>query len=114
MERLGILFGAFDFIVTPRGEHVFLKVNSAGQFLWVEEANPEVPTLAPFVDFLLSRDPGFRWRRPESFPRHADAYPRAVERIRREDPLHVPAAVVFVSQEAAAADEDESGPASPS
>ena len=64
MENLGILFGCFDFIVTPEGEHVFLEVNPAGQFLWVEEANPELRLLAPFVAFLLSRDPAFRWRCP--------------------------------------------------
>lgn len=99
MESLGILFGAFDFVVTPGGEHVFLEVNPAGQFLWVEEANPEIPALAPFVDFLLSRDPAFRWRQPAAWPRHADWYPRAVERIHAEAPLHVAPEAVYISQE---------------
>jgi len=29
-------FGAFDLIVTPTGEHVFLELNPNGQFLWIE------------------------------------------------------------------------------
>ncbi|MDP9120565.1 MAG: hypothetical protein M3O15_04225, partial [Acidobacteriota bacterium] len=62
MERLGILFGCFDFIVTPDGRYVFLEVNPAGQFLWVEEACPDLRLLAPFVEFLLERRPDFRWR----------------------------------------------------
>lgn len=30
-------FGAFDFIVTPTGEWVFLEINPNGQWLWLEE-----------------------------------------------------------------------------
>ncbi len=32
-----LVFGAYDFIVTPEGRHVFLEVNSLGQWLWTEE-----------------------------------------------------------------------------
>jgi glutathione synthase/RimK-type ligase-like ATP-grasp enzyme len=35
---LGLVFGAYDFIVTPSGEYVFLEVNPVGQWLWLEEA----------------------------------------------------------------------------
>ena len=37
MARLGIVYGAFDLRRTPEGEHVFLEVNTAGEFLFVEE-----------------------------------------------------------------------------
>jgi glutathione synthase/RimK-type ligase-like ATP-grasp enzyme len=37
MARLGIVYGAFDLRRTPQGEHVFLEVNTAGEFLFVEE-----------------------------------------------------------------------------
>jgi glutathione synthase/RimK-type ligase-like ATP-grasp enzyme len=100
MRALGIFFGCFDFIVTPGGEHVFLEVNPAGQFLWVEEANPELRLLAPFVDFLLSRDPELRWTATDGI-RHADYHQRAVERARATGPLHVDPENVFVSREAA-------------
>lgn len=32
MRKLGIIFGCFDFIVTPDEEYVFLEVNPMGQF----------------------------------------------------------------------------------
>jgi glutathione synthase/RimK-type ligase-like ATP-grasp enzyme len=35
---LGLVFGAYDFIVTPSGEYIFLEVNPVGQWLWLEEA----------------------------------------------------------------------------
>lgn len=54
MKNLGIVFGCFDFIVTPEGEYVFLEVNEMGQFLWVEEVLPELKMLDKFCDFLLS------------------------------------------------------------
>lgn len=53
MYRLGIVFGAFDFIVTPEGEYVFLEVNEQGQFLWLEEYNPDFKMLDLFVHFLV-------------------------------------------------------------
>lgn len=33
----GLVYGAYDFIVTPDGEHVFLEVNPSGQWLGFEE-----------------------------------------------------------------------------
>jgi len=37
MGFLGIYFGALDFIVTPKGEWVFLEINTMGQWLWIED-----------------------------------------------------------------------------
>lgn len=37
MKDFDISFGAFDFIVTPSGEWVFLEVNPNGQWLWLEQ-----------------------------------------------------------------------------
>jgi len=36
MGRLGLEYGAIDLRLTPEGEYVFLEINPAGQFLWVE------------------------------------------------------------------------------
>jgi glutathione synthase/RimK-type ligase-like ATP-grasp enzyme len=33
----GLVYAAYDFIVTPEGRYVFLEVNSVGQWLWLEE-----------------------------------------------------------------------------
>jgi glutathione synthase/RimK-type ligase-like ATP-grasp enzyme len=35
-RELGLIYGAYDLIVTPEGEHVFLEVNPSGQWLWLE------------------------------------------------------------------------------
>ena len=36
MRALGLRYGAIDLRVTPEGEHVFLEVNTGGQYLFVE------------------------------------------------------------------------------
>lgn len=36
-ERLGLEYGAADLRRTPDGEHVFLEINTAGEFLFVEQ-----------------------------------------------------------------------------
>jgi glutathione synthase/RimK-type ligase-like ATP-grasp enzyme len=104
MRSLGIVFGCFDFIVTPEGNHVFLEVNPAGQFLWVEEACPDLPLLAPFVDFLLARRADFRWTGTPSV-RHAEWRPRAVARVEGLVERHVAPVNAFVGGEA---DDEES------
>jgi len=53
MRRMNIVFGCFDFIVRPDGAHVFLEVNQTGQWLWIEQAAPEIPMLETFCRFLL-------------------------------------------------------------
>jgi glutathione synthase/RimK-type ligase-like ATP-grasp enzyme len=53
MRALGISYGAFDFIVTPAGEHVFLEVNEAGQFLFVEDCAPGDKIAHAFCHFLI-------------------------------------------------------------
>ncbi|MBI1685853.1 MvdC/MvdD family ATP grasp protein [Caulobacter hibisci] len=37
MARLGLVYGAIDMRLTPEGEYVFLEVNPAGQWLFIEE-----------------------------------------------------------------------------
>jgi glutathione synthase/RimK-type ligase-like ATP-grasp enzyme len=49
MARLGIVYGAFDLRRTPEGEHVFLEVNTAGEFLFIEERTGQ-----PITDSLAS------------------------------------------------------------
>jgi hypothetical protein len=62
MRNLGIVFGCFDFIVTPKGEHVFLEVNEMGQFLWLEEAYPDLLLLESFCSFLIQGWLDHDWR----------------------------------------------------
>jgi glutathione synthase/RimK-type ligase-like ATP-grasp enzyme len=74
MQRCGLAFCAFDFIVTPTGEHVFLETNQMGQFLWVEEKRPDVPMLDTMCAFLLSGSREFSRQGPEVKVRLGD-YP---------------------------------------
>lgn len=37
-RRLGLCYGAIDLILTPDGRYVFLEINPAGQFGWIEQA----------------------------------------------------------------------------
>ncbi len=60
MQKLGIVFGCFDFIVTPDGEFVFLEVNEMGQFLFVERYCG-LPVLDAFTSFLVQGSVDFDW-----------------------------------------------------
>eukprot|EP00300_Choanocystis_sp_HF-7_P012483 c17909_g1_i5.p1 GENE.c17909_g1_i5~~c17909_g1_i5.p1 ORF type:complete len:367 (-),score=-22.87 c17909_g1_i5:720-1820(-) len=62
MKALGLVFGCFDFIVTPQGEYYFLEINEQGQFLWIESINPEILLLDIFTNFLLNQGDGFAWQ----------------------------------------------------
>jgi glutathione synthase/RimK-type ligase-like ATP-grasp enzyme len=61
MMKFGVVFGCFDFIVTPNGEYIFLEINEQGQFLWQEEYNSQIKLLDPFCQFMISRNPSFKW-----------------------------------------------------
>jgi glutathione synthase/RimK-type ligase-like ATP-grasp enzyme len=55
MGRLGIVYGAIDLRRTPDGRHVFLEVNPAGQWLFVELATGQ-PIAAAVARELLTHD----------------------------------------------------------
>ena len=55
MARLGIVYGAIDLRRTPDGRHVFLEVNPAGQWLFVEQATGQ-PIAAAVAQALLAHD----------------------------------------------------------
>ena len=62
MRKIGLVFGSFDFIVTPEDNYIFLEINEQGQFLWIEEYCPELKMLDIFVQFLLHRSREFEWK----------------------------------------------------
>jgi glutathione synthase/RimK-type ligase-like ATP-grasp enzyme len=51
MKAFGLIYGAFDFIVTPDGRYVFLEVNPAGHYMWIE-AKLGLPITAALADVL--------------------------------------------------------------
>ena len=52
-RRLGLRMAGLDLIVTPAGEAVFLELNAAGQWAWIEEATG-LPIAAALADELLA------------------------------------------------------------
>lgn len=53
MRRLELNYGAADFIVTPDNRHVFLEVNPAGEFFWLEKHSPNFPLSTVIAERLL-------------------------------------------------------------
>jgi len=53
-SRSGIAYGSFDFAVDAQGKWWFLEVNEGGQFLWLDEFNPNVHMQEKFSAFLTS------------------------------------------------------------
>lgn len=104
MDRLDLRFGCLDFLVTPEGDIVFLEVNPMGQFLWVEEACPELPVLAPFCAFLAQGAPrNFRWGPSPDSARHREWYGRARAWIGEHAKHHVPLPPTLVGPDVSAA-----------
>jgi glutathione synthase/RimK-type ligase-like ATP-grasp enzyme len=66
MRKSGIVFGSFDFIVTKENDYIFLEVNEQGQFLWVEECNPEFKMLDIFINFILNKSRYYTWNLTDS------------------------------------------------
>lgn len=55
MSRLGLVYGAIDFRRRPDGEHVFLEINPAGQWLFVEQHTRQ-PITEAMADALIAFD----------------------------------------------------------
>lgn len=56
METLGLVYGAIDMRVTPHGEYFFLEVNTAGEFLFVEDRTRQ-PISRAVADWLRRPKP---------------------------------------------------------
>jgi glutathione synthase/RimK-type ligase-like ATP-grasp enzyme len=52
MGELGLLFGAFDFILTPSGDYVFLEVNPGGEWGMLER-DLDLPISQAIADTLI-------------------------------------------------------------
>jgi glutathione synthase/RimK-type ligase-like ATP-grasp enzyme len=52
MDRLGLVYGAIDMRLTPDGSYVFLEINPAGQFLYIEHATGQ-PIAVALAQTLL-------------------------------------------------------------
>jgi glutathione synthase/RimK-type ligase-like ATP-grasp enzyme len=52
MRRLGLVYGAIDLLRTADGEHVFLEINPAGEWRFVEERTGQ-PITDAMADVLV-------------------------------------------------------------
>lgn len=55
MDRLGLVYGAIDMRVTPDDRYVFLEINPAGQWLFIEERT-DLPLTETFAELLQALD----------------------------------------------------------
>jgi glutathione synthase/RimK-type ligase-like ATP-grasp enzyme len=91
MQKLGIVFGCFDFIVTPAGDFVFLEVNQMGQFLFVEELTG-LPITDALGEMLLQGSPDFTWGINAETVRYSEIREIAMEAAVQSLEAHPPAA----------------------
>jgi hypothetical protein len=64
LRELGLIMGMFDFILDREGNYHFLEVNPQGQLLWADRlADVHLNHLEGMAQFLLSKDPDFRYAR---------------------------------------------------
>lgn len=81
MRRLGLRYGAIDMRRTPEGDHVFLEINPAGQWLFVEQRTG-LPITPALVGELLGHDAG-RPRPPAGTAPHERLAATAPSRVER-------------------------------
>lgn len=55
IERLGLNFATFDFILTPDNRYVFLELNPNGQWLWIEHLTG-LPISQAIAKLLINHD----------------------------------------------------------
>ncbi|KTD61696.1 hypothetical protein [Legionella spiritensis] len=89
MRKLGVVFGCFDFIVTPDNDIHFLEINQQGQFLWIEKLLPEIPMLDVFVRFILEKTNRFQWEPNGRIIRMTDLELEAEKIIREKINNHI-------------------------
>lgn len=52
LDQMGLLYGAFDFVVTPEGEWYFVELNPSGQYGWIEDETG-LPITSAIAEALL-------------------------------------------------------------
>ncbi|MEX2499838.1 MAG: hypothetical protein WD397_13295 [Wenzhouxiangellaceae bacterium] len=53
MNRLDLVYGSIDLVLSRDGDLVFLEVNQAGEFLFAEKFCPEIPLLRSMASMLI-------------------------------------------------------------
>jgi hypothetical protein len=53
-KKSGVCFGSIDFAVDVHGNWWFLEINEQGQFLWLDQFNPEIKIQEKFCAFITA------------------------------------------------------------
>jgi len=83
VEHLGLVYGAIDLRRTPDGDHVFLEINPAGEWLFVEERTGQ-PITRSFASLLAKLD-----ATGLAFKEQLSGGPRGTAKGARQDPAPV-------------------------
>ena len=54
MKKLGLIYGEIDMRLTPDGQYVFLEINTAGQWWFIEQLTKQ-PITESMVKLLASK-----------------------------------------------------------
>jgi glutathione synthase/RimK-type ligase-like ATP-grasp enzyme len=53
LRKLDLVYGAFDFLLTEKGEYIFLELNSYGDWRWIENITKQ-PITQTIIDYCKS------------------------------------------------------------
>lgn len=104
-QKAQICFGSVDFAVDKDGQWWFLEINEQGQFLWLDQFNPQAKTLEKFCAFITAPEGSTQplEERESLFPPFADFITYFRSLPENQEPVDVAAAVAaspFMSREA--------------
>jgi hypothetical protein len=94
-QKARICFGSVDFAVDKNGQWWFLEINEQGQFLWLDQFNPQAKTLEKFCAFITAPEGSARplEEREGLFPPFSD-YIRVYRSLpENQEPVDIAAAV---------------------
>ena len=103
-QKSKICFGSVDFAVDNDGQWWFLEINEQGQFLWLDQFNPEARTLEKFCAFITAPEGSTKplEERLGLFPSFADFITHFRSLPENQEPIDIAAAVAaspFMSRE---------------
>jgi hypothetical protein len=103
-QKSKICFGSVDFAVDNDGQWWFLEINEQGQFLWLDQFNPQARTLEKFCAFITAPENSVEplEERLGLFPSFADFITHFRSLPENQEPIDIAAAVAaspFMSRE---------------
>jgi hypothetical protein len=103
-RKAGVCFGSVDFAVDNDGQWWFLEINEQGQFLWLDQFNPQAKTLEKFCAFITAPEGSTQplEEREGLFPAFSDFITHFRSLPENQAPIDIAAAVAaspFMSRE---------------